>query len=156
MLPGATSIGALVNSIAVRSHNAAHRVFAHPYIDDVVIAGSHGDCAHRTAFDIVVRNIFPCDSGIGSFPDAATGAAHVIGLRIANDPADCNATATAKWPDVAELERGKLFRNRLRFGSRFGRRVVLGRGEVKARGQTKHKGEVVGSIQGVISSCIWQ
>lgn len=156
MHPCATGIGTLVNSVTVRCHHASHCVFAHAGKDDVVIAGSHGDRTHSAAFEKRAGNILPGDPGIGSLPDATARAAHAIGLWIANHSTDGNAAATAKRPDIAEFERGKLFRNRLRFGSRLGWRALLGRGEIKARGQTNHQSEVMDSIQGVISSCIMQ
>ena len=105
MLPCATGVGTLVDSVAVRCHDASNGVLAHADINYVGVIGCDRDGADRSTFELTIRNVLPGNTGIGGLPNSTAGAAHVIGQGIPADTANGIATTPSKGTDVAKFER---------------------------------------------------
>ena len=108
--PALAPVGRLVDTVALRAGDAAHRRFAHADIDHAGIRRRHGDRSHGAGLEPAVGEVAPIESGVVGLPDAPAGGAEVVGERLARHARDGGDTTAAIRPDVAPLHPPELRR----------------------------------------------
>ena len=80
-------------------HHAAHRMFAHPDVNNIRIAFGNGNRANRTGLKKSIGDIPPRDAHVIGLPKASARGAHVVSAGIAHYTAARVGTPAAKRPD---------------------------------------------------------
>ena len=127
---------------------AADRHLAAAGVDDVRVRLGDGDGADRAAEE-AVGDVLPGAAAVGRLPDAAAGAAEVVGVAVAGQAGDGGHAAAAVGADLAPLhplEQGGIDR-------RLGRRAPGGAAWTARQRQDQQEGERwIGGTE--ISSCL--
>src|SRR5579871_5309848 len=76
ILPGLARVGGFINAVAVRRVAADVRL-AHADVNDIWIGFRNSDGAHRSGFELAIRNRLPGYAAIDGFPNSAAGGAEV-------------------------------------------------------------------------------
>jgi hypothetical protein len=82
MLPGLTSVSGFIHPVTMAGHHAAGRVFSHPDVNHVHVAGGNGDGTDGSRFEVAVGYVEPSLASVDRFPQTASGGAHVSRQRI--------------------------------------------------------------------------
>src|SRR6185436_6699343 len=99
VLPGAAGVGRLPDAVAL-GHVAADGLFAGAGVDHVRISRRDRDGADRAA-EGAVRHVLPGAPPVRGLPDAAAGAAEIVGVALARDAGHRRRPAAAIGADLA-------------------------------------------------------